>query len=475
MTLTESVDDVVEESDNPLLRCHGSWDRIRLEEVADVLNGNAFSSDYFTNGEGKPLLRIRDIGETSTEKNFAGEYEERYLVTSGDLVVGMDGDFVCDLWKGPEALLNQRVCKITPDESIYNKKFLYYVLQPYLDAIHARTSATTVKHLSSTDVKEIPLPSPPINEQERIVAKIEELFSKLDSGVSELEKSQDRLELYKKAALNEALKGRFSRGFYQEEQGVEPRKTIAEIAAPDNAPELPATWIWVRFEDILSEPLRNGKSAKKSEEGIRALTLSAVTERDFSGKNTKITEANPEDVEDLWLQSGDLLIERSNTEEYVGLPAVYRGEDNYAIYPDLMIRARLDDSLAIPEYADYVLLSPFFRNYLRDKSKGTSGSMAKINQKHLRNIPFPLAPLEEQEHLIGRLDHIMSIVDESQKSVNNEIKRAQRLRQSILKRAFEGNLVPQDPTEEPPTPDGGNTNLEPGKQATLSEVTSDVE
>lgn len=256
MTLAVSVDEVVEESSNPLLNCHDSWERIRLKEVADVLNGSSFNSEYFTKEEGMPLLRIRDIGDTTTEENFSGEYEDKYVVHPGDLVVGMDGDFICDLWNGPEALLNQRVCKITPDKEMYNKRFLYYVLQPYLDAIHARTSATTVKHLSSTDIKEIPLPLPPIQEQEHIVAKMEELFSKLDSGLSEMKVAKMRLDQYRRAVLKTAIKGKLSRtvrsgkGSESNRSTDQTKRLVEEVEVLGASSNYPEPWILTTLDQI---------------------------------------------------------------------------------------------------------------------------------------------------------------------------------------------------------------------------------
>ena len=118
----------------------------------------------------KPLLRIRDGLDSKTEAFFTGIYEDLYLVQPGDLVVGMDGDFNCALWRGPEAVLNQRVCKVSPDERLYCKQFLSYALSGYLRAINGATSSVTVKHLSSRTVQEIPLPLPPRAEQDKIVA-----------------------------------------------------------------------------------------------------------------------------------------------------------------------------------------------------------------------------------------------------------------------------------------------------------------
>lgn len=116
MTFTASLDDLVEENDKGLLGAHETWLRVPLRQVATVINGFAFPSSRFTPDQGTPLLRIRDILTDRTEARFDGEYDPRYLVNTGDLVVGMDGDFNCALWRGSEALLNQRVCRIEPDE-----------------------------------------------------------------------------------------------------------------------------------------------------------------------------------------------------------------------------------------------------------------------------------------------------------------------------------------------------------------------
>ena len=112
MSFTASVDEIVAENANGLLSKHESWQRIPLSAVASILNGWAFPSAQFSVSEGKPLLRIRDILRTRTEACFTGAYDDTYLVRAGDLVVGMDGDFNAATWAGPEALLNQRVCKI---------------------------------------------------------------------------------------------------------------------------------------------------------------------------------------------------------------------------------------------------------------------------------------------------------------------------------------------------------------------------
>jgi type I restriction enzyme S subunit len=182
MSFTANIDDVVAENRNQLLGKHPNWARVPLKEVASILNGYPFESGRFKKSGGVPLIRIRDIlpGETATF--YVGDFDSAFLVRRGELLVGMDGDFHCQPWMGEPALLNQRVCKISPDESRYSKQFLRYVLPGYLSAINAKTPSVTVKHLSSRTIADIPLPLPPLPEQRRIVAEIEKQFTRLEAG-----------------------------------------------------------------------------------------------------------------------------------------------------------------------------------------------------------------------------------------------------------------------------------------------------
>ena len=175
-------------------------------------------------------------------------------------------------------------------------------------------------------------------------------------------------------------------------------------AADTTLPALPLGWIWTRLGTLLQEPLRNGHSAKATSDpgGIRTLTLTAVTKGDFSEENTKLTVAQPEAVADLWLRSGDLLIERSNTPELVGTARLFRGPDGFAIFPDLLIRARLLP-LVSDQYIEAVLQSEASRRYLRARARGIAGSMPKIDQATIECLPVPLPPLAEQRRIVAAI------------------------------------------------------------------------
>ncbi|MBN8765504.1 MAG: restriction endonuclease subunit S [Thiobacillus sp.] len=208
MALTIPVAEIVESSRNPLLGKHESWGRVLLGDIATIQNGFPFKSSQFTRDEGMPLIRIRDVGADSSDTNYVGDYDPAFIVKAGDLLIGMDGDFNCARWRGPDGLLNQRVCRVILKSDIYHPKLLDYALPGYLGAINDMTSSVTVKHLSSKSIAEIPLPLPPMDQQKRIVAEIEKQFSRLDEAVANLKRVKANLKRYKAAVLKAAVEGR---------------------------------------------------------------------------------------------------------------------------------------------------------------------------------------------------------------------------------------------------------------------------
>jgi len=129
MALSLKPIEIVESGKYPLLNIHPSWDRIFLGEIADVQNGFAFSSKFFSRENGFPLIRIRDVLKNKTETFYEGGFSEDYIVVKGDIIIGMDGDFNAGIWNGENALLNQRVCRLKFKSGEYSKKFLFLCLQ----------------------------------------------------------------------------------------------------------------------------------------------------------------------------------------------------------------------------------------------------------------------------------------------------------------------------------------------------------
>ncbi len=205
-----------------------------------------------------------------------------------------------------------------------------------------------------------------------------------------------------------------------------------------------------RSRAICARPLRNGHSAKASRDGsgIRTLTLTAVTNGDFSAAKYQSHDGGPVRVRGLWLKPGDLFIERANTPELVGTEPYSGGPRNWAIFPDLLIRVRVSEEV-LPEFLEHVLLAEPTRRYFRGAAQGIAGSMPKIDQGTVERLLVPLPPLDEQRTVVAKIEQAVSRVEAMSSGIDGALRRSAALRRSLLECAFSGRLVPQDPADEP--------------------------
>ena len=152
------------------------WNHKKLTDLCAIQYGFAFDSSYFNDsGEGLPLIRIRDVVRGFSETYYSGAYPSEYIVKEGDYLIGMDGEFNIAQWKGDEALLNQRVCKISTKSDSYTERFAYYFLSRILKEIEDETPFVTVKHLSAKRLNQILTPVPSIDEQNTICSLLDNL------------------------------------------------------------------------------------------------------------------------------------------------------------------------------------------------------------------------------------------------------------------------------------------------------------
>ena len=421
MTLRLAPKDIVAQSTSPLLAIADWWERCRLGDVAVVTNGAAFKSASFnTLGDGLPLIRIRDVGQQQAPTHYSGDYEERHLVESGDLLIGMDGDFRIARWTGGRALLNQRVCRLQAhDPDLYCDRFLEYVLQPYLDEIHKVTSSVTVKHLSSRTVTELPIPLPPRAEQERIVAAIDEHFSRLDATDTALAVAQRRLDALRRSAAAEL----FDR--------------------PD--------WAWSTLGEIAD--LRGGvtKDAKREADPDYVeypYLRVANVQRGFLDLSAVTTiRADRRKAEKLVLQPGDILFNEGGDRDKLGRGWVWEGQIENCIHQNHVFRARLTNGGFDPYFIS-MHANTWGQRWFERHGKQTT-NLASINLATLKTFPVPAPSLKDQQAVVAELRSITR----SEERLRTDLERAEHhsrtLRRSILSRAFSGQLVPQDRNDEP--------------------------
>lgn len=284
----------------------------------------------------------------------------------------------------------------------------------HLDLV-GRDSSTTIPSLRRPDLEAASVALPPSVEQRRIVAAIEEHFVRLDAVDASLRSATRRVEVLRQTVINRATKGERC-----------------------------------RLGDRLSEPLRNGCSPPRSSDGnTRILTLTAVTDRAFIERNTRTAVVPQAQLDKLILQPGDILVQRSNTPELVGTAALYAGPSGWAVFPDLLIRVRTDNTL-LPEYLELALRSSDVRHYFRLAAQGIAGSMPKISQGTIEELEIPIPEsTAEQRSIATRVDSELEAVKEVQDSVSSAHRRTDSLRRAVLATAFAGHLVPQNPHDEP--------------------------
>ncbi|WP_168492401.1 restriction endonuclease subunit S [Anabaena sp. UHCC 0204] len=497
MALSLKPIEIVEKNEYQLLAKAPHWERVILKYVAEVHNGFAFKSNFFTKDKGIPLIRIRDISNEYTENYYDGEYEEEYLVNRGDILIGMDGDFNAAFWQGKQGLLNQRVCRIKPCSKLYYEKFLFLCLQPYLNAINAETSSVTVKHLSSQTVEDIPLPLPPLKEQHRIVIKIEELFSELDQGIKNLRIAYGQLKIYQQAVIKQAFEGKLTEQWrktnadqletsdrlrvsiekkreqrYQQQinewkqafnaweatdkKDTKPRKPqkpkiLSHLTKKElqELPLLPDEWCWVKLS-FLAENIQIGPFGSllhKSDyitNGTPIINPSHINIQGIEPDwNLSVSPEKLSQLSSFIMRNGDIVIGRRG--EMGRCAVVTQKEDGFLCGTgSLFIRLVSENN---SDFYFYVLSSQRVKDFLSDQSIGTT--MQNLNQEILHNVPVPLCTFSEQQKIVEEIESKMTVISELENIIEENLQKAEVLRQTILKKAFSGHLVAPDPNDEP--------------------------
>lgn len=196
------IDDLIAE------HCPNGVEYKPLGDVCTVFNGYAFKSGLFNSDRiGLPIIRIRDVNTGFSDTFYSGEYDSRWVVEEGDILIGMDGDFRANRWKHGRALLNQRVCRLQNFSAEMLPDFAYYQIQDVLDRIHGSITGSTVKHLSSRELERSRVPVPPLEVQREIV-RILDTFTELEAELkAELEARRRQYEHYRLLLLASSAEG----------------------------------------------------------------------------------------------------------------------------------------------------------------------------------------------------------------------------------------------------------------------------
>lgn len=381
------------------------WRSTQLGNHAEVLSGFPFPSEGFSQEEGVPLIRIRDLLADKVETYFIGPYPDEFVIDDGDILIGMDGDFNIVRWTKGKALLNQRVCKVFTSTAELDNGYLFWLLAPELQNIHQKTPQTTVKHLSVRDLAQLRLEAPPVNEQ-RLIAHI---LDTLDTQIQKAEALIAKLEKVKEGLLHDLL----TRGIDENGQ-LRP--------SPEQAPELykesplgliPREWEYGSLEDVgLSlidgdrGPNYPSDSELYSTDGF-CLFLSAknVTKTGFKFKESQfITKKKDSLLGNGKLQRDDIVITTRGT---VGNFAHYDSSishDNIRINSGMLIirnsRSKLSSSFVYTAFKEH-----YFGIELN--AKGSGSAQPQLPARDFKSFSLPAPSFDEQKRTARAAEPLM--------------------------------------------------------------------
>ena len=389
-----------------------------LGDVATYINGRAFKPQEWETS-GRPIIRIQNLTNSTQECNrTTKQFEEKYRISDGDLLFAWSASLGAHIWHGKDGWLNQHIFKVIPNESI-DKIYLYYYLLYVVDQLYAKTHGSGMVHITLKPFKSTRIMLPELNEQRRVVGKIESLFAKLDEAKEKAQAVVDSFETRKAAILHKAFTGELT-AKWREDHGV----------SIDN-------WKTTRFDSVAA---------------IRSNLVDPAEYQSFP-------HIAPDNIEK---KTGVLLEYHTIAEDGVtsGKHRFYSGQILYSkIRPYLSKAVVVDfdglcsaDMYPIEAYQNarclwYYMLSDEF--LLQASTAGSRSVLPKINQKELSALTVHLPTNDrEQEEIARILDELFDKEQQTKEAAEVVLDQIDLMKKSILARAFRGELGTNDPSEE---------------------------
>ena len=369
------------------------WETCLYKYCCSVQPGYPFDSAKFSNSstDGFPLIRIRDITSGEIQTYYTGEYPPNYIVTAGDLLVGMDGDFNVRWWNNDAALLNQRCCRVTEKNSVL-RRFLYYVLPFTLQNINTLTYATTVKHLANGDILNSFIAFPSLPAQQNIVHYLDTVCSEIDAILSKTRSSIEEYKKLKQAVITQAVTKGVRGEREMKDSGVE---WIGEI---------PKEWrkTQLRHCATIKSGITLGKSYSKDTVLIERpyLRVANVQGGYVDLNDLASIEVTPDEDLKYRLHSGDVLMTEGGDRDKLGRGCVWHGEIEPCLHQNHVFAVQTNESILLPEFLEYLTASDVGRSYF-DITAIKTTNLACTSSSKVLAFTIPLPPVEEQIEIVS--------------------------------------------------------------------------
>jgi len=421
------------------------WVQISLGDIAIATSGVGFPVEYQGLKSGDlPFFKVGDVSRAYLNNRGNLTIADHYV--SNETALRLRGKPIQPgstvFAKIGEALkLNRRAYVHSPcliDNNVMAVKAFDSQLDRYVYFFLMATDfseasrATTVPSLRKGDIESLEFPLPPLNEQKRIAEKLDSLLARVDSCHSHLERVLEILARFRQSVLAAATSGRLTED-WREEKGVNQE------------------WENYSLGDVLTD-IRYGTSKKSVYElknGLPVLRIPNVVNGKIDASDLKFSRFDKKEIETLSLKTDDILLIRSNGSiELVGKVAIVDEEFEGFLYAGYLIRLRLDTTKVNPRYISRYLSSPPIRRHIEQTARSTSG-VNNINAEELKAISLDLPSLEEQAEIVRRVEKLFAYAEHLEARYYSGSDRVGQLTPSLLAKAFRGELVEQDPNDEP--------------------------
>jgi type I restriction enzyme S subunit len=384
------------------------WIEVELGDVCDVVSGKNQKNVENPNGK-YPIYGSGGI--------FG--YADDYLCESGTTIIGRKGTINSPIYVNQKFWNVDTAFGISPLNNI-DSKYIHYLCVGF--DFKKLDKSTTIPSLAKRDIVKIKFPLAPLPEQRAIAAKIEQLFSELDNGIANLNAAKSKLEIYRQAILKQAFEGKLTN----------PKNQIQD--------DLPKNWKWVKLGEVAEVKRGKSKHRPRNDKQLFGGKYPFIQTGDVKAANGGLIRNYSQTYSDfglaqskLWQKGTLCLTIAANIAD-----TAFLGFD--ACFPDSVVGISSDGNV----------LSLNFLNYLIQKlkveidSKASATAQKNINVEFLDKLLIPFCPIEEQKQIVQEIETRLSVCDKLNESIDQSLEKAQALRQSILKKAFEGKLLSQD-------------------------------
>ncbi|CAK1744156.1 type I restriction enzyme, S subunit [Vibrio crassostreae] len=405
------------------------WVRTDLGSIVDY--GKTIKADLEKVSPDSWVLELEDIEKNSSKLLKRCSFDERHPKSSknsfdkGDVLYGKLRPYLNKMLIAPEdGICTTEIVPLKTNSELFESRFLFYWLKgrQFGDYVNTVSYGVNMPRLGTKDGKKAPMVVAPLLEQKRIVEKLDEVLAQVDTIKARLDGIPDLLKCFRQSVLASGVSGK-----------------LIPVKAPRQ----------IKISDV-TEDIRYGTSKKCDYNGGKTpvVRIPNIGDRKLDITDLKSADFTDKELDKLSLLAGDILVIRSNGSlELVAKPALVEKEYEGYLFAGYLIRVRCNEELVLPSFLLNVLCSRVVRDVVELGARSTSG-VNNINSKELSALEFVLPSIEEQKEIVRLVDQYFAFADNIEAQVKKAQARVDNLTQSILAKAFRGELVPQDPNDE---------------------------